>query len=106
MGSFRDVITDTSVTNYVSGMYIDLSEEESKTLESLYDTNDKMINYWLCDSALTMQNALSTVENQLIRVLRYTSNSGDVTSAANKNASDADVDRKKSITINTVGGDG
>ena len=106
MGSFRDIITDTSVTNYISRMYMDLSEQECSTLDNLYETNDKMINYWLGDSSLTMQNALSTVENQLVRVFRYTSNSGEVTAASSKNATYADADRGKSITINTIDGDG
>lgn len=102
VASYNNVLTNMAITREVSGIYFDLSHEQSMALGNLAYTNEIMINTWDGEAGVSFQGLASTIENELLRTIRYDVNSAEVTSQQADNFENLDEDRANSINVNTA----
>ena len=96
--SYNNVITNTAITNEVSCKYFDISEEQGAALISLEPVNEMMISSWHGDAGEAFRELASTIENELLRTIRFDYSAGDI---AKKQAEDFDtVDGESSDALN------
>lgn len=105
MGNYNNIITDMTQTQYMRGVYYEMTDEEKTLFQEVYNRNDVMISNWLGLAGDTFKELAGTIELQLQDTLRFTGNCYETTDETLLNASRIDNDAMDSIVVNTDEGD-
>ncbi|MBQ7658346.1 MAG: hypothetical protein IJS16_05125 [Butyrivibrio sp.] len=100
MDSYNDIITDMTVTDYIAGIYYEMTDEEKTLFQDIYNRNDLMISNWLGIAGDAFKEMAGTIELELEDVLRFTGNCYETTDKSLLNASRIDNDVADSIVVN------
>ena len=99
MTNYNDIITNMAVTNYYSGVYYEMTEEEKALFQDVYNWNDVAISNWLGLAGDTFKQLAGTIEIHLADTLRFTGNCYETTDQTYLNAARIDQDVMDSINI-------
>ena len=93
------IVNDTETTNTVSASYIELTDEETAALSSLYQVDDDLMKYWLGEGGDAFELLAGELEKRIKDLSTFTDNSSNALFESINNFNGTDTDRQGSLDV-------